>query len=412
MLPGRPDASRRIPALDLIRGVAVLGILAVNISGFAGPMSAAYSPHVLGPVSPADEAVYATMLLLFEGKMRALFSMLFGASLLLFVERAEESGRNGQMLQLRRLSWLLLFGYLHFALLWWGDILFLYALAGFAALALRGLPSRAMLTVALLIFAAWQINGTARNLPDAALALEVSSGGASSATLDRIARNDAKQREAVANEMAEYRKGFAGQVSAKLSDRPFFPLEGAFYSVGETLPYMLIGMVLLRSGFFSGGWNNRQLRAVAVFGIGIGGAATAAFTLWAWSRHFPFAIMLLAINHGLSVPHLLMALGCGAAIMLAAPRLLASRIGVRIAAAGRMAFSNYIGTSLLMTTLFYGWGLGLVGTVRPALLPLFVLLGWVVMLGWSKPWLSRFRQGPLEWLWRALNEGNMKSHKQ
>ena len=77
-----------------------------------------------------------------------------------------------------------------------------------------------------------------------------------------------------------------------------------------------------------------------------------------------------------------------------------------------MAFSNYIGTSLLMTTLFYGWGLGLVGTVRPALLPLFVLLGWVVMLGWSKPWLSRFRQGPLEWLWRALNEGNMKSHKQ
>ena len=316
------------------------------------------------------------------------------------------------MLQLRRLSWLLLFGYLHFALLWWGDILFLYALAGFAALALRGLPSRAMLTVALLIFAAWQINGTARNLPDAALALEVSSGGASSATLDRIARNDAKQREAVANEMAEYRKGFAGQVSAKLSDRPFFPLEGAFYSVGETLPYMLIGMVLLRSGFFSGGWNNRQLRAVAVFGIGIGGAATAAFTLWAWSRHFPFAIMLLAINHGLSVPHLLMALGCGAAIMLAAPRLLASRIGVRIAAAGRMAFSNYIGTSLLMTTLFYGWGLGLVGTVRPALLPLFVLLGWVVMLGWSKPWLSRFRQGPLEWLWRALNEGNMKSHKQ
>ncbi len=124
----------RIESLDLIRGVAVLGILAINIGGFAGPSVESISPNYMGPVSPADEWTFAAMFLLFEGKMRALFTLLFGASLLLFIERSEAAGRPGLALQLRRLLWLGLFGYLHYLLFWWGDILFYYALAGLLAL--------------------------------------------------------------------------------------------------------------------------------------------------------------------------------------------------------------------------------------------------------------------------------------
>ena len=98
------------------------------------------------------------------------------------------------------------------------------------------------------------------------------------------------------------------------------------------------------------------------------------------------------------------ALGYAALLMLAAPLVIRSWIGQRLIAAGRMAFSNYIGTSLVMCGIFYGWGLGRFGQAGAAEHWLFVVLGWALMLAWSAPWLAHFRQGPLEWLWRSLTE--------
>ena len=145
-MPG--SAQGRIATLDLIRGLAVMGILAINIAGFAGPTAAIYAPHVTSPGSAPDDVVFALALLVFEGKMRALFSMLFGASLLLFVEKAEARGQSGASLQLRRLCWLALFGYLHFLLFWWGDILFLYAMASRMRVSRRVSSSAKMPTIA------------------------------------------------------------------------------------------------------------------------------------------------------------------------------------------------------------------------------------------------------------------------
>ena len=158
----------RIRTLDLIRGVAVLGILAVNVAGFAAPDSAVFSPDMPRPGVWQDHAAYLVTFILFEGKMRALFSMLFGASLLLFVQRADAAGRDGARLQTRRLAWLLLFGYLHFALIWDGDILFLYAAIGFAALAVRNWRPVQLVTAAALILALWQVWGAAMWLPRSA----------------------------------------------------------------------------------------------------------------------------------------------------------------------------------------------------------------------------------------------------
>ena len=383
----------------------MLGILAINIAGFAGPPAEVYGPVTRGSTDPAtDAAIYALWLVLFEGKMRALFSLLFGASMELFVSRAEETGRDGQPLQLRRLLWLAVFGYLHW-LLWWGDILFSYAAAGVAALALRQAPRKLLFAGGLAIFALWQVNGMLGELPLAMAESHVAAGTASGAEAATLRDAKAASDAAVVRKTAETRQGLVAQVTEKVANRSLDPLWNAWTEVGEALPYMLIGIALLRGGFFSGGLRGIWLVIIAGTGLVMGGAPTFAFARWAWASGYPYAAMRLAIDHALGFPHLLMALGYAALLVLAAPRLLTTFPGRLLAAAGRMAFSNYIGTTLVMTTLFYGWGLGLVGKVGTTGQVGYVVFGWTLMLGWSNLWLRWFRQGPLEWLWRSLVEG-------
>jgi uncharacterized protein len=205
-------------------------------------------------------------------------------------------------------------------------------------------------------------------------------------------------------ETAQAQLDFGAQIADKLATAPAWPLVMTLYTIGETLPLMLLGMVLLRSGFFSGEWPRRRLLMMAGPGLGLGVAWTLALLDWAWPRHFPATVMPDILAYWAAPGHVLMALGYAAALMLAAPRLVATWLGRRLSAAGRMAFSNYLGTTIVMTAIFYGWGLGWYGRVPPVWQPLFVLGGWALMLGWSAPWLSRFRQGPLEWAWRSLTE--------
>ena len=395
------EATDRIRTLDLVRGVAVLGILAVNVASFAAPENAAYSPDLPHAGSAADRIAYLTTLVLFEGKMRALFSILFGASLLLFVQRAEAAGHDGAALQIRRLGWLLLFGYLHFALIWDGDILFLYALLGFAALGLRHLRAGQLVAAALLMFAAWQAWGTAMWTPS--LAVESAAAGDPGKN-GEYAKLLQGYRMKDARDLAEHRLGWGDEVSARLGDRAAYPLQLAFYNWGETLPWMLLGMALLQNGLFAGEWSRQRLKRLAASGLGLGGLASLGFAGWAAQAQFPELAMRYATSYGLALPHTAMALGYAALLALTAPRLLATKIGQRLEAAGRMAFSNYIGTSLLMGAIMNGWGLGLYGRFGAGERWGLVVLAWLMMLGWSRPWLLRFRQGPLEWLWRSLTQ--------
>ncbi len=402
-----PATPHRIAALDLVRGVAVLGILAVNVFNFAAPDSAVYSPNLPEPGSAADSQVFGAVLLLFEGKMRALFTILFGASLLLFVERVDERGDDGTRLQRRRLGWLALLGYLHFALLWDGDILFLYAVVGFAALALRRAEPLPLVLAALLFFTFWQGAGAALFAQPVSTEAAVRAGTASASQATVHAQIVAEARMNDASDLAEARLGFVDQVWSRLSDRPWLPLSLAVFVFGETFPLMLIGMALFKSGFFSGMWSQRRLWQLAGAGIGAGGGLTLAFVLWAHGQGYPEFAMQLAIHFLLGFPHLLLALGYAALLVLAAPRLLTSRLGQRLEAAGRMALTNYIATTVMMSACFSGWGLGLFGQLGEAQVWLLVPLVWLLILAWSEPWLARFRQGPLEWLWRSLTEARL-----
>ncbi len=372
----------------------MLGILAVNIAGFAGPSAGTDTPWLPHRATSADEAAFALTFVLFEGKMRALFSMLFGAGMLLFVDRAEAARRDGEMLQLRRLGWLALFGYLHYVLFWWGDILFVYAVGGVFALPLRRFPDRVLLALALAIFVAWHGWGILDSL------------GVLRGTVPPMARHRAMAAilGRMHAETVQAHLGFAAQIADKLATAPGWPVLMTLYTIGETLPLMLLGMVLLRSGLFSGAWPRRRLVMMAGVGLTLGTGCTLALLAWAWPRHFPATVMPDILAYWTAPGHLLMALGYLAAIMLAAPSLAASWPGRRLSAAGRMAFSNYLGTTMVMTAIFDGWGLGLYDRIAPAEQPLFVLGGWALMLGWSTPWLARFHQGPLEWAWRSLTE--------
>jgi len=385
--------------------VGVLGIVAINVSGFFGPQAATLTPAMPGPASGADEAVFAALLLLLEGKMRALFSLLFGASLLLFVDRAEAAGREGAALQARRLGWLALFGYLHYILLWWGDILFVYAVCGLVALGLRGLSNRALIGGGIAGFLLWALAGTLVGLPLVVAEDHVRLGIATAAQARDVAEAMAAAFSAMAADIAQAHLGFWAMAASKLHNAPFWPLVMTSASFGETLPLMLIGMGLYRTGMASGGWPRRRLWWLALGGIGLGSAMAVPITLWAWHRHFPAIAMPDLMAYWAGPEHLLIALGLYAALVLAAPRLLAGWPGQRLAAAGQVAFSNYLGTSMVLAFAAYGWGLGLFGHIPHARQPWVVLGVWTVMLGWSKPWRAHFTQGPLEWVWRSLVEG-------
>ncbi|MCJ1962550.1 DUF418 domain-containing protein [Novosphingobium mangrovi (ex Hu et al. 2023)] len=401
-------AQARLLSLDLLRGVAVLGILTINITGFAGPLAGTISPaltrsHTL-VTSSWDNAAFAVSLVLFEGKMRALFSLLFGAGVMLFWQSAERRGADGDVLQVRRLAWLLGFGFLHYVLLWWGDILFVYALCGLAALMLRPLPPHTLVIVALALFYGWHLWGLFELAPIVRAETALREGHASTAQAKSVAAWFEAVRAGITEDLTEARYTYLELALTKLRERPFWQVSMTWNIFSETLPLMLLGMVLVRSGFFDPA-KAVKLRFYAGLACGLSGLAfSATFTAWALSHDFPPVAMEAALSWGLALPHLLTAMGYASLLVHATPRLAPTRLGQRLIATGRMAFSNYIATSLVMTAIFYGWGLGLFAHFGPAAQVPFVLLGWALMLGVSAPFLTGFRRGPLEWLWRSLVE--------
>ncbi|NLR71619.1 DUF418 domain-containing protein [Novosphingobium sp. ERN07] len=397
-LPNRP--SPRIEALDFVRGVAVLGILAINITGFWGPSLATFSPAIPYP-EPGSAGWFAFAFVLFEGKMRALFTLLFGASMVLFAQAAERQGTNPDIAQMRRLLWLMLFGYLHFALLWWGDILFSYALCGLGALIFLRLSPWQLLGIALPFYALSQGIEALLDLPGVLTEQAILAGTAPAADVAEQAAMMDRIAASVAKDMAVLDAGFIGAIRLKLAQSALQPITTTLSTFTETLPLMLTGMALLRLGLFSD-WPRRRLALVATAGVVLGGVPTLFATDWLWTHDWPPRAMFAAIEHGMALPHLLMAVGYAAGLVLLFPRAQITALGQRLIAAGRCAFSNYIGTTVLMTAIFSGWGLGLGADLPRQWLPTFVVLGWIAMLAWPRWWLARFGQGPLEALWRKL----------
>jgi uncharacterized protein len=399
--PDQPEA--RISTLDFVRGVAVLGILATNILNYAQLPGAHRWLKLIGEPAFGDKALWAVNFLFVDGKLRGLFAMLFGAGLVLFMDRAKAKGAHPYWLQYRRLFWLGLFGLFHYYVLFEGDILFHYALLGMVAVLLVRLPVKPLLIAGMLLycadsyFASQDLGGWARD--EQRILAEPASDP------ERV-KYFKEQDKFVAGARAEGKvlaEGSLPQIVAyRVRHYGLEPLNSAVFMIFDSLACMLFGAALFRMGFLSGGWDRRKMIRWGSLGIVASLVMAAPFAVWIWAADFPQALNMFVFYGPSHVIRLPMILGYAAVLVAMTPVWAATGLGKRLSAAGRMAFTNYIGASAVMAAIFQGWGLGLFGHFMRPGMELFVLLGWALMLVCSPWWLARFRYGPLEWLWRCL----------
>jgi len=404
---------QRIITLDALRGFAVMGILTMNIVLFAMPEMAYFNPAAFGTYSPADMASWTINFILFDGKMRGLFSLLFGASMMLIVMRAEERGENAARIHFSRMGWLALFGLLHFYFIWHGDILFLYALAGIIAYFFIRLETERLIILALIIYVIGFLLTSLWMGSLFWLQYEAQMPSADAAAIAEFEKIMQELNGDNASEIAIYQSGYAQILNYRLTELRFGPLMMAFQNIMETLPFMLIGMALLKNGFIAGIVKISAYRKWAMIGMLGGGGGYILFAILAhMSDYDPITIMNISLAW--STPfRLLMTIGYASMLILIIGAIATGSevyraFLSRVASAGRAAFTNYIGTSIVMSTIFYGYGFGMFGEVSRNGLWLYVFGGCALMLLWSQPWLTRFRYGPLEWLWRSLARGKLQ----
>lgn len=392
--------SDRYEAIDVLRGVAVLGILVMNIQSFAMVFAAYFNPTALGPPSRTDFAVWSLSHLFFDQKFMTIFSALFGAGVVLFSERAAARGGRPAVLHYRRMLWLLVFGLMHAYLLWYGDILVLYAVCGMLVYPLRKLAPRTLLVCGVLVISVASIFAIGAGLsmptwPPEEVAL-----------IARIFQPDAAT---IAAEEAAFRGGWLAQMEPRVFYTwGFHTFEMWIWGIWRAGGLMLIGMGLLKLGVVNGQRSASFYQRLALVGFGVGLPIIA----WGLSRNIAAEWrMQYSFFQGMQWNYwgsLLASLGWTGLVLWFWRSGAARGLVARLGAVGRTAFSCYILETLICTTVFYGHGLGLFGGVDRVGQLVTTVLVWAVLLMLAPWWLRRFQYGPLEWLWRTLTYGRLE----
>jgi uncharacterized protein len=401
-------AADRIVTLDIIRGVAVMGIFSVNVIAFAMIESAYFNPASYGGNHGPSLALWATNMVLVDGKMRTLFSMLFGASMLLVIEKAEAAGRSGWWTHFRRMVVLLGFGLVHYYFIWFGDILTLYAVSGLIAFLFRRRSVKtlvvlgcALLLANMILFAGFlysQYQADIAAHAPAATAKAIKEWNEGIGFFYPSAAEIAKDR-------ALHLGSYADFVSHNFAHWKKV-LQGVLPFIADTVGLMLIGMAGYKSGFLTGEWKDERYRRIVAPALAVGALGGAGVVAYDLSSNF-YSVGMMAAFIIFDTPFITaMALGYAALIILASRK--HGPLAQRIAAAGRCAFSNYLGTSLIASLVFNGWGLGFYDSLQRWQAWLLAPVVWSIMLLWSKPWLERFHYGPFEWAWRSLSRGRLQ----
>ncbi len=409
--------SQRIASLDVLRGVAVLGILVMNVYAFAMPFPAYMNPYVMGGTDPLNLGVWIATHVLFDQKFMTIFSMLFGAGIVLGAERAAQRGAPFGGVFYRRQIWLLVLGAVHAYLIWFGDILFYYALIGMLAYLFRKRSPRTLIVTACFMLCVpplvnYGSSFYIENLMSEAAAIEARVEAGAQLSIDEQATLEewrasraffAPTEDDVRADLDAYRSDYGTITEHRapfvlmmhLQATPFFML----WRIGGL---MLIGMALMKLGVFSAERPTASYRRLLIAGYALGLPLTLLSSWLLFANEFEPVFVMRFGTIPNYVGSVLVALGHVAGIMLIVKLGLLSAAASRFAAVGRTALSNYLMHSLVMTTLFYGYGIGLYGDVPRIGQQLLVagLIGLQLLLApW---WLDRFRFGPFEWLWRSL----------
>jgi len=414
--PAPADPRERIEAIDTIRGFALLGILLLNILAFGLPFAAYTDPKVDGAVSGIDFGVYFTIELLFEGSMRALFSMLFGVGIAMLAT----SGK-GAAIHYRRQLLLLGFGLVDaFLLLWTGDILYVYALAGMVLYLCRNWRPKGLFIAAGCVFAYLAFFYTAyfatlSIIPGQAAAAEARiAAGEQALPGDEALIAAASQVEGewnppaslLAREALKFEGSYAEAFVANAQELRELLLVGLpILFIWDALACMLLGMALYKTGVLTGRRSRRFYVVAAIVGLGVGLAVNGFELAMRISSGYALQWVAGASTPSYDLGRVAMAIGFLSLVMLAYQFGWHARLRTGLAAVGRMALTNYILQSVFGFLIFREIGLGLWNELDRHELYYVVLGQWVVMIAFSVWWLGRYRFGPLEWLWRSLTYG-------
>ena len=385
----------RIFNLDMLRGWAILGILAVNAMFFAWPFAVAFSeetrPYAMSMANVTGDWVTAVF---FQDKFRTLFTMLFGVSIFL-VGGERDNAARGQLLR-RRLFWLGLFGLIHGLAFWYGDILLHYAYCGLLMMLMRSWSARRLLWIGGGVTAVWTVLAVGgallapmvMNAMGPEFAAKAAAGGPMASPAEVMAI------------VEQVRSGYG---AALLQNLQAWVLAQGFslFLIPASVPLMMIGLGLFKSGYLSGrapAWLYVLMTLIGAANLGLLGYAEG-----------------IKVTGGTLPVAGLAGAAAGAATLItlgyASLLILMSRFGLKVLTGvlvpvGQMAFTNYLTQTLIMTSLFYmPWGPLWYGTMGPGALWVVVGAVWLAQLVWSPLWLARFRMGPLEWLWRCLSYG-------
>ncbi|HCI4367580.1 TPA: DUF418 family protein [Klebsiella pneumoniae] len=365
--------------LDFVRGVAILGILLLNISAFGLPKAAYLNPAWSGSASLSDAWTWALLDLLAQVKFLTLFALLFGAGLQLLLPRGKRWIQS-------RLTLLALLGFIHGLFFWDGDILLAYALVGLVSwrMVREAHHVKSLFNTGVVLY----LTG---------IAVLVLLGMISGTVANRSWAPDAANLQ-----YEQYWKLHGGMEAVSnradmLSDNLL--ALGAQYG-WQLAGMMLMGAALMRSGWLKGQFSLRHYRRTGALLVAAGMAVNlpAIFAQWYLAWDYRWCAFLLQAPRELSAP--LQAIGYAALAWGYWPQLCRFRLVGAIACVGRMALTNYLLQTLICTTLFYH--LGLFMRFDRLQLLAFVPPTWAVNLLVSSLWLRRFRQGPVEWLWRQL----------
>jgi uncharacterized protein len=377
------NTTPRVASIDVLRGVALLGILVMNIQAFSMPHAAYMNPSAFGALNGLDGVAWSLGRLFFDFKFISLFSTLFGASLLLAGEASHPR---------RRLLWLCVFGCVHGYLIWFGDVLFTYGVVGLLLLGARAWPVRRLVTVGVVFLVASPLVAAAGalffdSLPDALIT-------------DLRTHYDASTTAA---EVAIFGGGWLGQLPLRAAITFDSQTVGLVFETGwRAAGCMLIGMAAVKAKVFEGSLSFFPWALVALaVGLAVSGAG-----LWLqWSSDFDFRTWLWAQSlHELG--SIGVAAGLGLGVVSLANRFPAALAVQAIGRLGRVAFTAYLMHSIVGTFVFYGHGLGQFGTWSRTALFIAPFVFWTFQLALAWWWTSRFRVGPLEALWRGLSRGD------
>ena len=394
----------RIQSLDILRGIAVLGILIMNIQSFAMPGSAYINPTSYGNLEGVNYWVWVVSHIFADQKFMTIFSVLFGAGVILVSDKVEKRGLKPSIYHYKRTFWLFLIGLIHAYVIWYGDILMTYAVCSCFVYFFRKLSPLKLLIFGLLILSIHSIiylffGYSLEFMPEESLKeLKYSFWNPNS--------------ESITNEMNAITGSLSEQLSynieAALGLQIFGSLMQMFWRASGL---MLIGMALFKWDILTAAKDELFYKKGLIGGLLFG----IPLVVWGvvqnfnadWNLEYSMFLGSQFNYYG----SLGLSFGYICAIMLFAKSKQLGNLKIRFASIGRMALTNYISQSIIGVAIFYGIGFGIFGQLERHE-QLGIVLGiWVIQFSWSKPWLENFKFGPLEWIWRSLTYGKIQDIK-